>query len=168
MSDETEALTVTRDRVVSFHYEIKDADGRVAESSRGDGPALALIGHGNLMLGLEEAMLNRHPGESFQTTLAPQQAYGDRREDWIQRISKKHFAKGARFHPGAQLSLRTDDGVRTVTILKNGNKFVDVDLNHPLAGQSIQIDVDLIEVREATREEMAHRHAHGAGGHHHH
>ena len=95
------------------------------------------------------------------------QAFGPRRENWTQRISKKHFARGTRFQPGASARLQTDQGMRTVTVIKVGNKFVDVDLNHPLAGRTVTVEIELLEVRDATAEEKAHGHAHGAGGHHH-
>jgi len=163
----SEKLAAQKDRVVCFHYDITDEQGRTTESSRGAEPALALMGHGNVMRGLEDVMQGREAGERFQVVLAPEQAFGIQKEDWTQRVSKKHFPKGTRFHVGAQLGLKTDQGARTVTVLKVGNKFVDVDLNHPLAGQSVQFDVELLDVRHATSEEIAHGHAHGAGGHHH-
>jgi FKBP-type peptidyl-prolyl cis-trans isomerase SlyD len=119
------------------------------------------------MPGLDAALLGRQAGEQFQVTLAPAEAYGERRDDLEQRISKKHFPKGTRFTAGVQVPLRTEQGVRTVTLLKIGNKFVDVDLNHPLAGETVTIELELLEVRDATPEEVAHRHAHGTGGHHH-
>ncbi len=160
-------MEAKRGQVVRFHYTISDQDGVEVETSRGDDPVLALLGHGNLMLGLEEAIIGHRAGESFSAELPPDQAFGERREDWIQRVSKKHFGKGARFRPGEQLRLQTDQGARTVTVLKVGGKFVDVDLNHPLAGKTVTFSVELEDVREATPEELAHRHAHGAGGHQH-
>jgi FKBP-type peptidyl-prolyl cis-trans isomerase SlyD len=163
----TEPSTARRNQVVRFHYAIRNDAGVEVETSRGGEPVLALLGFGNLMPGLEEAILGHSAGESFSRTLAPEQAFGPRREDWIQRISKKHFPAGTRFQPGVTLRIQTDQGARTVTVLKVGSKFVDVDLNHPLAGQTVTFTVDLEEVRDATREELAHRHAHGNGGHHH-
>ncbi len=160
-------MNAERNTVVRFHYTIADQDGRTVETSHDDDPALALLGHGNLMPGLEDAILGHAAGDSFSVTLPPEQAFGSRRDDWTQRVSKKHFPKGARFQPGARLSLQTDQGTRTVTLLKVGGKFVDVDLNHPLAGQTVTFSVNLEEVRKATEEELAHRHAHGAGGHSH-
>ena len=160
-------MKAERNTVARFHYAIADAKGRTVESSHDEDPALALLGHGNLMPGLENAILGHVAGDSFSVTLPPEQAFGPRREDWTQRVSKKHFPKGTRFQPGVSLRLQTDQGARTVTLLKVGGKFVDVDLNHPLAGQSVTFSVDLEAVREATEEELAHRHAHGAGGHHH-
>jgi FKBP-type peptidyl-prolyl cis-trans isomerase SlyD len=154
-------------QVVRFHYAISDDAGVEVETSRGGDPVLALLGYGNLMLGVEEAIVGHAAGETFSTTLTPEQAFGPRREGWTQRISKKHFPKGARFQAGATLRLHTDQGAKTVTVLKVGSKFVDVDLNHPLAGMTVTFQVDLEDVREATAEERAHRHAHGAGGHQH-
>ena len=160
-------MKAERNTVVRFHYAITDESGRVVESSQGDGPALALLGHGNLMPGLENAILGHAAGDSFSVSLPPEQAFGSRRDDWTQRVSKKHFPRGTRFQPGASLRLQTDQGARTVTLLKVGGKFVDVDLNHPLAGQTVTFSVELKQVREATGDELAHRHAHGDGGHHH-
>lgn len=163
----SDSATAERDRVVRFHYRISDEAGRPVEQSPDGEPALALLGHGNLMQGLEAAMLGRRAGERFSVSLGPDKAFGTPREGWSQRVSKKHFPKGSRFQPGARLRLHTDQGARTVTVIKVGNKFVDVDLNHPLAGQTVTFDVELLEVRDATAEERAHGHAHGDGGHHH-
>lgn len=163
----SESPIAERDRVVRFHYAIIDEAGNEVENSRDGEPALALLGHGNLMRGLEEALLGRPAGERFSASLAPDQAFGVKREGWSQRVSKKHFPKGSRFQPGARLPLHTDQGERSVTVTKVGNKFVDVDLNHPLAGQTVTFEVELLEVRDATAEERTHGHAHGAGGHHH-
>lgn len=162
-----DALTADKDRVVHFHYVLRDQKGQQVESSRPGDPAAALIGHGGLMAGLENALNNRSAGEQFEITLGAQDAFGERREDWTQRVSKKYLAKAARLKPGIQTKIQTDSGPRVVTVLKVGGKFVDVDLNHPLAGQSITFDVEVVEVRDATAEELSHGHVHGAGGHHH-
>lgn len=163
----SENLAAEKNRIVRFHYRITDEQGQTSETSRDGDPTLALLGHGNLMRALEGAMIGRSAGEPFSVTLAPEQAFGTRREDANQRVSKKHFPKNVRFRPGIRLPLKTDQGTRTVTVQKVGNKFIDVDLNHPLAGQTITFEVEILDVREATKEEIAHGHAHGAGGHHH-
>lgn len=160
-------LAAEKDRVVSFHYVLSEVDGAELESSRSGDPMAALIGHGNMMEGLEAALLGRTAGEQFDVTLQPEQTFGERREDWQQRIQKKHVPKGSRLRPGGQIQLQTDDGPRLVTVVKVGSSVVDVDLNHPFAGKTLVFAIELLEVRAASAEELAHGHAHGAGGHHH-
>ena len=160
-------LPVAKDRVIRFHYVLHDSSGEQVESSRDGEAAAALIGHGNLMPGLEAALLNRAAGDRYEVTLAPDQAFGERRDNFTQRVSKKYVAKAARLKPGMQIKLQTDAGARTVTVLKVGGKFLDVDLNHPLAGQTVKCDIEIVEVRDATPEELSHGHVHGAGGHQH-
>ncbi len=160
-------LTAKQDRVVHFHYILRDAAGQEVESSRDGEPTAALIGHGNLMQGLEQALDGRTAGERFDAAAAAKDAFGERRDDWTQRVSKKYVAGAARLKAGMQTRLQTEQGPRVVTVLKVGGKFIDVDLNHPLAGQSVTFDVEVVSVREATAEELSHGHVHGAGGHHH-
>ena len=111
-------------------------------------------------------MKDREAGDRFEVTLAPDQAYGPHREGLEQRVPRKHF-KGARLAPGMQVTLPTDQGPRAMTIKKVGMSVVDVDLNHPMAGKTLAFDVEVIDVREATPDEIAHRHVHGEGGHQH-
>ena len=99
--------------------------------------------------------------------MSPADAYGERREGLIQRLSKKVFPKGVSLQPGAQIMLKTEHGPRVVTVQKVGMTVVDVDLNHPLAGKTLRFDIEVIDVREGSAEEIAHRHVHGEGGHAH-
>jgi len=161
------ALLIENDRVVRLHYRIHDAADAVVESSAGKPPLAVLLGHGNLLPALEQALLGHQAGDRFDVTLAPEDAFGPRRDDWTQRVSKKHLANAARLRPGMQAQLQTDQGRRPVTVLKVGGKVVDVDLNHPLAGQTLRFALEVVEVREASPEELAHRHVHGPGGHPH-
>jgi len=160
-------MKIERDRVVRFHYVIRNESGDELESTRDGEPLAVLHGRGNVMGGIEEALAGHETGDRFEVTLAPEQAFGPRRDDWTQRVSKKYFPNAARLKPGMQTTLQTDEGVRPVTVIKVGGKVIDVDLNHPRAGQTLTFDLDVIEVREATSEELSHRHVHGPGGHHH-
>lgn len=165
----SDTMTAARDRVVYLHYVMRNAAGEVVESSRdapGE-PLAVLLGQDNLMRGIEDALDGRAAGERFDVTLPPEQAYGVRRDDWVQRVPKKHFPNAGRLRPGMAVQLGTDHGPRTVTVVKVGGKVVDVDLNHPQAGETLTFEIEVIEVRAATAEELAHRHVHGAGGHHH-
>ncbi|MBW3550819.1 MAG: alcohol dehydrogenase catalytic domain-containing protein [Proteobacteria bacterium] len=98
--------------------------------------------------------------------VAAADAYGVRQDGLTQRVPKKHF-KDVRLHPGMQAVLPTNFGPRAVTILKVGMSVVDVDLNHPMAGKDLSFAIELVEVREASAEEIEHGHVHGEGGHQH-
>ena len=152
--------------VVRFHYTVSEAGQGQIESSRELDPVSVLIGHGNLIAGLEAEMKGHEAGDSFEVTLAPEQAYGPRVEAMVQRVPRKHF-KGAKLSPGTQVTLPTDQGPRAMTVKKVGISVVDVDLNHPMAGKTLSFDVEIVDVREASEEEIAHKHAHGDGGHAH-
>ena len=159
-------MKIEDNSVVRFHYTVSEPGHGQIESSREIEPLSVLIGHGNIIAGLESAMRGREAGESFEVTVAPGEAYGDRREGLVQRVPRKHF-KGAKLTPGMQVMLPTDQGQRAMTVKKVGISVVDVDLNHPMAGKTLSFDVQILDVREASTEEVSHKHAHGDGGHPH-
>lgn len=162
-----ESQRVEKDCVVRFHYTMTDTDGAVVDTSRDGEPTGALIGHGNVLAAIESALLGRGPGEHLRIALTPEQAFGAREEGRTQRVPKKHFQRPARLKPGMRTSLQTDHGMRQVTVLKIGSSVIDVDTNHPLAGKHLDVDLEIVDIRPATVEEIAHRHAHGDGGHAH-
>ncbi len=153
--------------VASFHYTLRGEDGAELESSRDGDPVAYLHGHGNILPALEERLAGHAPGDTLAVTLAPEQAYGPRRADSVQRVPLKHIHARGRLQPGMVVAVQTEHGARQVTVLKVGKFNVDVDTNHPLAGRTLSFDIEVLEVRAASDEEMAHGHAHGAGGHHH-
>ena len=160
-------MKIEKDRVVRFHYAVAEAGQAPVENSRDAGEPLAiLIGRGNIIPGLEKAMEGREAGDSFKASVPAADAYGERREGMGQRIPKKHFG-AQRLEPGMQVVLQTNFGPRAVTIEKVGMSVVDVDLNHPMAGKDLDFDIEIVDVREASEEELAHGHVHGEGGHHH-
>ena len=112
-------------------------------------------------------MAGKQAGDCFSVTLKPDQAYGYRREDAVQRIPIKQLSRRKNLKPGAVVTVQTSQGPLDVTVIKAGKFMVDVDANHPLAGRTLTFDIDIVEVRDATEEELAHGHAHGDGGHHH-
>ena len=160
-------MKIEKDRVVRFHYAVAETGQAAVENSKDGGEPIAILfGHGNIIPGLEKAMDGREAGDSFQATVPAAEAYGERREGLSQRIPKKHFG-AQKLEPGMQVVLQTNFGPRAVTIEKVGMSVVDVDLNHPLAGKDLDFDIEIVEVREASEEELAHGHVHGEGGHHH-
>lgn len=162
-----QAQTVTQDSVVSYHYTLFDQAGEQVETTRDGGPNLCLMGANNVLLGLEQALLGKNKGESFKVTLEAPMAYGQRKPDHRDRVPAKYLKHEGKLRPGQIVRVDTDKGLRTVTIIKVGKFNVDVDLNHPLAGQSITFDVEITDLREASADERAHGHAHGVGGHQH-
>ena len=162
-------MKVEANKVVSFHYTVSDSSAAPVESSRDRGEPLAfLVGHGGLIPGLEKALIGREAGECFEVVVTPVEAYGERREDFTQRVPKKYFRDAEHLKPGMMTVLSTrESGQRQVIVRKIGSSVIDVDLNHPLAGKTLRFDVEITDVRDATPEEIAHRHAHGTGGHGH-
>ena len=159
-------MKIEKDRVVRFHYTVSEVGQEPIESSKDRDPLAILIGHGNIIPGLEAAMMDKEAGESFGVDVKSTDAYGERREGMTQRVPKKHFG-AQKLEPGMQVVLNTNFGQRAVTIQKVGMSVVDVDLNHPMAGKDLEFDIEIVEVREASAEELAHGHVHGDGGHAH-
>jgi len=161
---------IKADSVVTFHYRVSDADGALLEESYGGDPLAYLHGHNGMLPALESALEGKSVGDEFEVTLDPEQAYGQRREDSVQRISPKHVVPASRkskYTPGMLIQVNTAEGPRDVIVVKAGLKTLDVDTNHPFAGKTLTFAVKIETVREATEEELAHGHAHGVGGHHH-
>ena len=159
-------MKIAKDSVVRFHYSVSEPGQESLESSRDREPLAILIGHGNIIPGLEAALQDREAGESFGVDVAASEAYGERRDGLTQRVPKKHFG-AQKLEPGQQVVLQTNFGPRAVTIQKVGMSVVDVDLNHPMAGKDLEFDIENVEVRDASAEELAHGHVHGDGGHQH-
>jgi FKBP-type peptidyl-prolyl cis-trans isomerase SlyD len=160
-------MQVAKDRVVRFHYTLSDAAGEVMESSQGNQPLAVLWGHGGLIAGVERALEGKQAGDHIDVTVAPEDGYGERRDDLVQRLPKKYFKQAERLKPGMVAQIQTQHGPRAVTVLKVGVSVIDVDGNHPLAGQTLKFAIDVVDVREATAEELDHGHVHGDGGAHH-
>ncbi len=163
-------MIAERGKVAVFHYVVRDSaaahDAPPVDSSRERGEPLAvLIGRGGLIKGVEDALVGKSAGDSFKVSVPPEQGYGLRNDDAVQRVPKKFFAPNERLHPGLMTTLSTRDGARPVTVIKVGMSVVDVDVNHPLAGKTLDFDIDMVDVREPTDDERSHGHAHGADGH---
>lgn len=159
-------MKIEKDRVVRFHYTVSEAGQEPLESSKEREPLAILAGHGNIIPGLDKALDGRVAGDRFGVDVAAADAYGERRDGLSQRVPKKHFGAD-KLAPGMQVVLNTNFGPRAVTIEKVGMSVVDVDLNHPMAGKDLHFDVEIVDVREASKEELEHGHVHGDGGHAH-
>jgi FKBP-type peptidyl-prolyl cis-trans isomerase SlyD len=160
-------MQVENGSVVSFHYTLSDTEGNTIETNRDGDPAVYLHGANNIVPSLEQAFTGKQVGDHIDLTLNPADTYGERRENAIERVPAKYLKGAGKLKPGQAVQLQTKDGPMLVTVVKVGKFSVDVDTNHPLAGQTLQYSIDIADVRAATDEEKAHGHAHGVGGHHH-
>jgi len=162
-------MKIQEHKVVSIHYTLTNDKGDTIDSSRDRGePLQYLHGSNNIVPGLENAMAGKSVGDQFEVSVPPAEAYGERKDANVQRLAmKKLGVKPNQLKPGMVLNLQTTKGPAQVTVLKVGRFNVDVDANHPLAGQQLNFDVEVMEIRDATQEEQQHGHAHGPGGHDH-
>lgn len=160
-------MQISAGQVVSFHYVLKEAGGEQLESSAGSQPMTYLHGQGGLLPGLESALEGRAQGDSFTVTLPPEQAFGELREDSELRVPISHLQGQKKWKPGMMAVIHTAEGHQQVTVLKVGHTMATVDTNHPMAGKSLEFEINITEVRPASAEELAHGHAHGPGGHQH-
>ena len=160
-------MQIEKNTVVQFTYNLQDEAGAELESSETGQPIAYLHGHDNMLEGLENGLEGKSEGDSFSVTLPPVEAYGERREDSEHRIPIKHLQGAKKWTPGMVANVQTEQGQSQVTVIKAGKFMVTVDTNHPFAGKTLTFDIRVLEVREATAEELTHGHAHGVGGHHH-
>jgi FKBP-type peptidyl-prolyl cis-trans isomerase SlyD len=160
-------MQISKDKVVTFHYKLFEGSEMLEDSGNSD-PMLYMHGRKGLFQGLEDALEGKQTGGSVEVTLTPEQAYGERQDSPFQRVPVKHLMpKKKKPRVGEVFQVNTQDGARQVVIKKVGKFNVDVDTNHPLAGKTLRFEIVVTDVREATEEERAHGHAHGAGGHQH-
>jgi FKBP-type peptidyl-prolyl cis-trans isomerase SlyD len=149
---------------------LKDESGEILDSSEGREPLAFIQGIGNIITGLEEKLEGKAVGDRFETSIAPEKAYGLRSEENVHIVPLASFQADGdeNLIEGMQVRVETSQGVSLADVSKIDGDEVTLDLNHPLAGETLYFTVEVIDVRDATRQELEHGHAHGPGGHHHH
>jgi FKBP-type peptidyl-prolyl cis-trans isomerase SlyD len=160
-------MQIAKNTAVQINYTLKNDAGEVLDSSEGAEPLAYLQGNGNLIPGLEKALEGKRAGDAVNVTIPPEDAYGVRDDSLIQDVPRSAFEGIADIEVGMQFHAESNHGPRTVTVTKVAPDTVTVDGNHPLADQTLHFAVKIIDVREASQEELSHGHVHGAGGHHH-
>lgn len=147
-----------------MHYAVSDSEGTLIDSSY-DGQPMAIIqGTGYLIPGLESQLEGHQQGDKFEVSVACEQAYGPRHDEYVQTVPKEVMQGVENLEVGTQLRATTDEGEQTVIVIDVTEDEVTVDGNHPLAGIDLSFDVEILEVREATAEELEHGHVHAEGG----
>ena len=160
-------MNISNNCVASFHYTLTDSTGKVLDSSEGQEPLSYLHGAGNIIPGLEKALVGKVVGDKLNVSVAAAEAYGERDDAMVQQLDSSMFSGIEQIEVGMEFHAETEHGLQVVTVTGVEGNQVTIDGNHPLAGVDLNFDVEVTDVREATEDEIAHGHAHGAGGHHH-
>lgn len=157
---------IQNDQVVSFNYTLTDAEGTVIDKSEGQ-PLVYLHGAGNIIPGLENALTGKNVGDKLTVHVPAAEGYGEYSAEMVQEVPRNMFQGVDNIEAGMQFQAQTDDGMQVVTVKEVTEESIFVDGNHPLAGQDLNFDVEIVEIRPASQEELDHGHVHGAGGHQH-
>jgi FKBP-type peptidyl-prolyl cis-trans isomerase SlyD len=160
-------MQISDQAAVSFHYTLSNDAGEQLDSSIGDAPLFYLHGKGNIIPGLEAALEGRQAGDKFSVTIPPEQAYGVFDASMQQVVSKKMF-DDLDIEVGMQFHADVSHGAGIITITEINGDDITIDGNHPLAGVALTFDVEVVEVRDASADELAHGHVHGEGCNHNH
>ena len=158
-------MQISNEKVAAIHYTLTDNNGTVLDSSAGKDPLYYLHGFGNLIPGMEEGLEGKSVGDQFEIKVSPENGYGLRNEAAIQQVPISAFG-GADVRVGSQFQAGNEHGQYIVTVTEVNADMVTVDANHPLAGVELNFKVEVMEVREATSDEIAHGHVHGPHGAH--
>ncbi len=154
-------------RVVSIHYTLTNDQGDVLDSSIGSDPLNYLEGAQNIIPGLENALKPLAQGDKTKVSVEPGEAYGEHSPELVQEVPLEAFQGVEKVEAGMQFHAQTESGPRVIVVKEVSEGTATIDANHPLAGQTLHFEVEIIEIRDATSEELEHGHVHGPGGHHH-
>lgn len=162
-------MKIEKDRVAGFEYVLRDEAGQVIDKSEGRTPMYYLHGHGNIVPGLEQELAGKEKGDAFDVTISPEKAYGERDESRVFEVPKSELGPNVQPQKGMMLTMHGPGGAKMpVTVLKVKLRSVLLDANHQLAGKTLHFTGQIVDVRKAKKEELAHHHAHGPGhGHGH-
>ncbi len=161
-------MQVANNMVVAFNYTLTDREGTVIDSSEGREPLAYIHGTGSIIRGLEDALEGKGEGDRLEVTIEPADAYGERSDDLRQAVPRDRFEDADSIVAGMQFHTYDESGgVQIVTVIEVASDVITIDANHPLAGETLNFDVTVVEVREASAEELEHGHVHGPDGHHH-
>lgn len=160
-------MQISKHKVATIDYTLTDKSSTVIDSSDGGEPLSYIHGIGNIIPGLEAALAGKNPGDTLKVSIPPADAYGERDPSLTQTVSRDRFESAEDIRVGMQFQAESEAGPMVVTVVDITDENVVVDGNHPLAGMTLNFDVKVLDVRDATEEELNHGHVHGPGGHHH-
>jgi len=161
-------MQIEDNKVVVIEYTLKNDDGEIIDSSEGGDPLAFIFGNSHIIPGLEDALAGKKNGDKVKTRIAPEDGYGVRMEELTQIVPREMFEGVDNIEVGMQFHAQNDGGeMHVITVTAIDGDQLTVDGNHELADVHLNFDVEVIEVRDATPEELEHGHAHGRGGHNH-
>ncbi|NND69000.1 MAG: peptidylprolyl isomerase [Halioglobus sp.] len=155
------SLLIGDNLVVRMHYTLTNAEGEVLDSSSGSDPLAYLHGAGNIIPGLERELTGKVSGDKVNVVVAPADGYGEVQQELFQVVPREAFQGIDTIEPGMNFQAQGEGGqVQSITVAKVEGDEITVDANHPLAGVQLHFDVEIVEVRDASEEELAHGHVH--------
>ncbi len=161
-------MSVKPNQVVTINFTLKNSGGEILESTKDHTPLAFISGQNQILPKIEETVGEMLIGSKKSIVLHPAEAYGEYDENAVQKLDKKEFPDNVQLEEGMNFVANAPDGSKMPFIIKTiEGEAVTVDFNHPLAGETLDFDIELIDIRDATAEELAHGHVHGHGGHHH-
>ena len=160
-------MKIAENSVVSFHYTLTNGAGELVDTSREGEPLPYLHGANNIVQGLEDALVVKQSGDKLQVEVPPHLGYGEYMEEMVQQVDRQMFAGIDTLEVGMQFHAEGDSGQQqVVTITAIEGDMVSVDGNHDLAGEMLNFDVEIMDVRTASEDELANGHIHGPGCNH--
>lgn len=147
-------MQITKDKFATFDFTITDENGDLLDDSSKSGPVSYVHGVGFLIPGLEFALEGKSSGDSFKVTVSPSEGYGERDEALFMDVPKERLAGLDGLEEGILVQVGTPDGMQIMRVAEMTDEVVTLDGNHPLAGTALNFTVSVIDVRDATEEEL--------------
>lgn len=160
-------MLISTDKVVHLEFTVTDGEGNQIDSTEQSGPLVYLHGHNNIIPGLETALEGKDVADRLDVTLKPEEAYGETVPEMIQSVPRENFQGIDDIKEGMAFEAQGSNGeTRRVIVTEVNKDNVTVDANHPLAGKTLNFDLTVHTIREATPEELANGHIHSEHGNH--
>ena len=153
-------MKIAKNTVVTMDYTLSDEEGEVIDSSSGNEPLVFLSGHGNIIAGLEEALQGQGKGDKLDVTVKPEDAYGEYSSELVANVPRSQIQADDEIAEGAHFQVETPEGPMIYTVTHLDGDQVTLDGNHPLAGETLNFKVEIMDVRAASDEEVASGHIH--------
>ena len=150
-------------KAVHIDYTLKDDEGTLLDTTEEREPLAYLHGANNIIPGLEDALEEKETGDTVSVVIPPDEGYGERNDQLVINVDPSDFPDVSKVQLGTRVQLQTNNGVRLATVVGITDEAVTLDLNHPLAGKTLHFDVEVMDIQEASDEEVEHGHLHREG-----